>query len=104
MYGQVIADLQLALSTMMTEDERTAHKLLDAKREINEFERSAARDHLARLGGGDPAALSGSSLFLLVLRDLKRVNSHLATIGYAVLSPVGPSRSDHLTRSPPEAI
>jgi hypothetical protein len=34
----------LALSTMMTEDDRSARELLDAKHEINEFERAAARD------------------------------------------------------------
>ena len=89
---RVVADLRLALSTMMTEDERSARELLDAKREINEFERATARDHLARLGDADPAALAASNLFLSLLRDLKRVNSHLATIGYAVASSGGPSR------------
>jgi phosphate:Na+ symporter len=98
---RVVADLRLALSTMMTEDERSARELLDAKREINELERATARDHLARLGGADPATLAASNLFLSLLRDLKRVNSHLATIGYAVMSSAGPSRSDRLA-SPPE--
>ena len=98
---RVLADLRLALSTMMTEDERSARELLDAKREINEFERATARDHLARLGDADPARLAASNLFLSLLRDLKRVNSHLATIGYAVMSSAGPSRSDRLA-SPPE--
>ncbi len=54
---RVIADLRLALSTMMTEDERSARELLGAKREVNEFERATARDHLARLGDADPATL-----------------------------------------------
>ncbi len=99
---RVVADLRLALSTMMTEDERSARELLDAKREINEFERATARDHLARLGDADPARLAASNLFLSLLRDLKRMNSHLATIGYAVMSSVGPSRSDRLATSPPE--
>jgi phosphate:Na+ symporter len=98
---RVVADLRLALSTMMTEDERSARELLDAKREINELERATARDHLARLGGADPATLAASNLFLSLLRDLKRVNSHLATIGYAVMGSAGPSRSDRLG-SPPE--
>jgi phosphate:Na+ symporter len=102
-HARVAADLRLALSTMMTEDDRSAHKLLDAKRELNEFERAAAREHIARLGGADPAALAASTLFLSVLRDLKRVNSHLATIGYAVTSSVGPSHSDRLV-SPSEEV
>jgi phosphate:Na+ symporter len=95
-HARVVADLRLALSTMMTEDERSARELLDAKREINEFERATARDHLARLGDADPATLAASNLFLSLLRDLKRVNSHLATIGYAVVGSGGPSHSDRL--------
>jgi phosphate:Na+ symporter len=104
LHARVAADLRLALSTMMTEDDRSARELLDAKREINEFERTAARDHLARLGGADPAALAASTRFLSVLRNLKRVNSHLTTIGYAVMSSIGRSRSDQLVTPPPEEV
>jgi len=89
---------------MMTEDDRSARELLDAKREINEFERTAARGHLAHLGGAEPAALAASTRFLSVLRDLKRVNSHLTTIGYAVMSPIGRSHSDRLVTPPPEEV
>lgn len=103
-HARVAADLHLALSTMMTEDDRSARELLDAKREINEFERTAARGHLARLGGAEPAALAASTRFLSVLRDLKRVNSHLTTIGYAVMSPIGRSHSDRLVTPPPEEV
>jgi phosphate:Na+ symporter len=81
----VAADLRLALSTLTTEDPRSARELVDAKRHLNEVERGAARDHLARLGGANPALLGSSSLFLATLRDLKLVNSHFASIGYAVL-------------------
>ena len=92
-HARVCADVRLALSTMMTEDQRSARELVDAKREINESGRAAVRDHLARLGGTDPAALGASSLFLSMLRDLQRVNSHLASVGYAVLDPDDSNRS-----------
>jgi len=87
LHARVSGDLKLALSTMMSEDQRSAHELVEAKRAVNEAERAAARDHLSRLGGGDSAALESSSPFLAMLRDLKLVNSHLASIGYAVLNP-----------------
>lgn len=87
MHAQVTADLKLALSTMMTEDERSARQLLDAKRAMNEEERLATRAHLVRLGGGGQEALAASGAFLLTLRDLKLVNSHLSSIAYAVLTP-----------------
>ena len=87
LHASVSGDLKLALSTMMSEDQRSATELVEAKRAVNEAERAAARDHLSRLGGGDTAALESSSPFLAMLRDLKLVNSHLASIGYAVLNP-----------------
>ena len=92
-HARVSADLKLALATMMTEDQRSARELLDAKRGVNEAERNAARDHLARLGGGDAAALVGSTMFLATLRDLKQANSHLSSIGYAVLDSNEPDTS-----------
>jgi phosphate:Na+ symporter len=87
MHARVSADVRLALSTMMTEEQRSARELVDAKRQINDAERAAVRDHLAHLGEADPGALEASSSFLALLRDLKLVNSHLASIGYAVIDP-----------------
>ncbi len=87
MHARVSADLRLAMSTMMTEDGRSARQLLDAKRAMNEEERVTTRAHLARLGRGDREALAASGSFLLTLRDLKLVNSHLSSIAYAVLTP-----------------
>ncbi len=100
MHARATADLRLALSTMMTEDERSAQELLAAKREVNEFERAAARAHIARLHGADAMALAASSLFLALLRDLRRANSHFATIGYAVISSAEPLQSASLSGSP----
>jgi phosphate:Na+ symporter len=103
-HARVVTNLRLALSTMITEDDRSARELLAAKREINELERAAARDHLARLGGAGPAGLAASTRFLAVMRDLTRVNSHVTTIGYAVATPIGRSPSEGLIPpSPKEA-
>jgi phosphate:Na+ symporter len=87
LHGRVSGDLRLALSTMMTEDQRSARELLDAKRQINEAERAAARDHLAHLGAADVGVMEASSSFLGALRDLRVVNSHFSSIGYAVINP-----------------
>jgi phosphate:Na+ symporter len=84
----VLADLRLALSAMMTEDPRSARVLIEAKRRLNEFERATSRDHLARLGGSESISLSASAAFLAMVRDLKQVNSHLASIGYAIADPL----------------
>lgn len=104
-HAHVTSDLKLALSTMMTEDKRSARELVDAKRAVNEAERAATRDHLARLGAGGETSLTASSPFLVMLRDLKMVNSHMSSIGYAVLDPddyVRTGRSEMLEIQKPE--
>lgn len=84
-HAAVLGGLRLALSTFMAEDPRGARELVDAKRRLSERERAATRDHLARLVPGEPDAMEASALHLAALRDLKRINSHLSAIGYAVL-------------------
>jgi phosphate:Na+ symporter len=89
-HAEVLGDLVLALSTLMAEDTRGAQQLLDAKRRLSERERAAAAQHLARLSPDRPDALECSTLHLGVLRDLKRINSLLASVGYTVLDQADP--------------
>jgi phosphate:Na+ symporter len=103
-HGRVVADLRLAMAAMMTQDQRSARELLDAKRDLNAGERTALREHLSRLSpgaaGATPAAhgRSTGTLFLAALSDLRRVNSHLASIGYRVLEE--PVRDDDPVADP----
>lgn len=83
--GRVIDDLRLAASTFMSEDPRSAQHLLDAKRQLNAMERATGRRHLARLEARQPGGLEASTLHLAILRDLRRVNSHVSAIAYDVL-------------------
>jgi phosphate:Na+ symporter len=89
-HAEVLEDLVLALSTLMAEDARGAQQLIDAKRRLSERERAAAAAHLARLSPDRPDALECSTLHLGVLRDLKRINSLLSSVGYAVLDRADP--------------
>jgi phosphate:Na+ symporter len=89
-HGRVLDDLKLAASTFMTEDARSAQSLLDAKRQLNAMERASGRHHLTRLEGRSPGGLEASTLHLAILRDLRRVNSHVSTIAYDVLGLADP--------------
>ena len=89
-HAEVLEDLVLALSTLMAEDTRGAQQLIDAKRRLSERERAAAAEHLARLSPDRPDALECSTLHLGVLRDLKRINSLLSSVGYTVLDRADP--------------
>ena len=92
-HGRVLDDLRLAASTFMTEDRRSAQSLLDAKRQLNAMERETGRGHLGRQEMRRPGGMEGSTLHLASLRDLRRVNSHLAAVAYDVLDLVDPSAS-----------
>ncbi len=100
-------DLTLAMPTMLTEDQRSARELIDAKRTVNEAERTAVCAHLARLRENPATTLStsltASSQVLAMLRDLKTANSHLARIGYAVLAPTQPHHGSRC-QAPPRTV
>jgi phosphate:Na+ symporter len=84
-HAHVLSDIRLALSTFISQDARGAQELLDAKRRLSEQERVATREHLARSAPGRAGAHEESALHLALLRDLKRINSHVASVGYSVL-------------------
>jgi phosphate:Na+ symporter len=92
-HGRVLDDLRLAASTFMSEDPRSAQTLLDAKRQLNAIERATGRRHLNRLEARSPGGLEASTLHLAILRDLRRVNSHVSAIAYDVLGLADPQEN-----------
>src|SRR5256886_5105802 len=73
------------------------------KAQLRTAEVSAAEQHLERLREGRPESLETTSLHLDVLRDLKRIHSHICSVAYPVLdaagemSAVGIAGSDPIT-------
>jgi phosphate:Na+ symporter len=97
-HRRVADNLQLAMGIFMSGDVAIARRLLAEKVQIREAERSAAENHLARLRDGRPESVETSSLHLDVLRDLKRIHSHICSVAYPVLEATGelePSRLKH---------
>jgi phosphate:Na+ symporter len=65
------------------------------KATLRATEFAAAENHLARLREGRPESIESSSLHLDILRDLKRIHSHICSVAYPVLERAGelqPSR------------
>jgi phosphate:Na+ symporter len=95
MHRRVVDNLKIALGVFMSGDASLARQLLKEKVEIREAERTAAENHLARLREGRPETVATSTLHLDVLRDLKRIHSHICSAAYPVLEKTGdlqPSR------------
>jgi phosphate:Na+ symporter len=84
-HKQVLENLGLALGVFMSGDVSGAQALLSEKARLRDAERSAAEHHLARLREGRPESMETTSVHLDVLRDLKRVHSHVCSVAYPVL-------------------
>ncbi len=98
LHGRVVENLQLGLSVFLGEDVKTARKLLAEKVLVRDLEREAAENHLQRLRSGQMESIETSSLHLDVIRDLKRINSHLTAAAYPVLDAAGELRESRLRR------
>ena len=89
------ANVQLAMNVFMTGDLILARTLFAEKQAFRILERTASENHLLRLREGRIESISTSGLHLDILRDLKRINSHLALVAQPRLEAAGelhPSR------------
>ncbi len=94
-HQEVLDNLKLAFSVFMSGDVKMARRLIAEKTELRAAEIAAAESHLARLRDGRPESIESSSLHLDILRDLKRIHSHICSVAYPVLEAAGelqPSR------------
>jgi phosphate:Na+ symporter len=94
-HRRVVDSLKQGFGVFISGDVRLARQLVEEKTAIRDMERAAAESHFVRLREGVAASIETSSLHLDVLRDLKRIFSHICSIAYPVLEATGdlqPSR------------
>jgi phosphate:Na+ symporter len=93
------ATARAAAAVFMTEDARAARVLVTEKETFRELEAAATEAHFAELRGR--RASDASALHLDLLRDLKRLNSHLvAAAAYPVLEGQGELLATRLRSDP----
>jgi len=95
-HEEVMSNLKLAFSVFMSGDVRIARQLIAEKATLRTSELAAAESHLARLRERRPESIESSSLHLDVLRDLKRIHSHICSVAYPVLERAGALRPSRL--------
>jgi phosphate:Na+ symporter len=87
MHAQVMDSLRLAIAVFMRGDLRAAQHLMERKELLWRMENDSSDRHIRDLrqqrdgGGGD--------VYLRILRDLRRIHSHLAAIAYLPLEHAG---------------
>jgi len=88
-HAQIVTNLDLAMNVFASGDIELARQLLRQKAHVRELERRFIENHYERIGERRPDSVSSSSLHLDVLRDLKRINSHLTSAAYTILERAG---------------
>jgi len=88
-HRQVVDSLLLSVGIFMSGDMDVARQLIAAKAQLREKEFAAAERYLVRLREGTPETIESYSLDLDILRDLKRIHSHLCSAAYPVLERAG---------------
>lgn len=104
MMERLAANLKLASSLFMTDDARAARLLASEKDIFRNLEIAATRNHFERLRAGRIDSSETSALHLDMLRDLRRINTHLvAAAAYPVLENHGELLSTRLRPEDQEA-
>jgi phosphate:Na+ symporter len=88
-HKRVCESLRIAFSVFMRGDVEAARRLVREKAELRSIELAAGERHFERLREGRAESIETSSLHLDILRDLKRIHSHICSVAYPVLEGAG---------------
>jgi phosphate:Na+ symporter len=98
-HRRVCGSLRVAFSVFMTGDLEAARRLIREKAELRNIELAAGDRHFERLREGRPESIETSSLHLDILRDLRRIHSHICSVAYPVLEAAGELPAREVTTS-----
>ncbi|GAA0704640.1 Na/Pi cotransporter family protein [Dokdonella soli] len=88
MHMQVMQSLRLGLAVFLRNNLRAAQQLAERKGVLWRLENEASDRHLRELRERRPSPLGGD-VYLRILRDLKRIHSHLAALAWPALERAG---------------
>ena len=88
-HKRICESLQVGFGVFMTGDVAAARRLIREKAELRSIELAAGERHFERLREGRPESIETSSLHLDILRDLRRIHSHICSVAYPVLEAAG---------------
>jgi phosphate:Na+ symporter len=84
-HSEIEKTFQMAIDSFATHDKKLAQEVIERKSEMNMLERRLHKEHLFSLGGSREEFSETGTVYLDVISDLKRINSHASGIAYAVL-------------------
>jgi len=89
LHARVMANMQLALNVLVSEDLDSARQLVEEKAKMRKLEQESHDRHIERLGKGTQDSIATSNIHLEIVRGLKEINSRFATFAYPILSKNG---------------
>jgi phosphate:Na+ symporter len=95
-HQRVASGLVLALNVFATRDLALARQLFAEKAMMRDAERRATESHFERLRSGRSETIETSAIHLDIIRDLKRIHGHVASIGYPILESANALRESRL--------
>ncbi len=98
LHAKVAINLKLAMTVFMSGDIAVARQLLSEKQQVNALERKGTDRHMERLREGRPECIETSALYMDMLRDLRRIHSHIASVAYPILDAAGELRKTRLKK------
>jgi len=94
--NKLISNLTLAINIFNSGDVALARQLIKEKGRVNKLQARFVQNHLERLKDGRIESVATSSLHMDVLRDQRRVHSHITAVAYPILEQAGKLRKSRL--------
>jgi len=103
-HRRILDNLRVAFGVFMAGNVEDARKLIQEKAALRSAEIIAAERHFERLREARTETLETTSIHLDVLRDLKRIHSHICSAAYPVLEAAGEMAAAGVGESDPVTL
>jgi phosphate:Na+ symporter len=103
-HRHILEDLRVAFGVFMSGNVEDARWLIRDKARLRSVEIAAAERHFERLREARTETLETTSIHLDVLRDLKRIHSHICSVAYPVLEAAGEIAAADVSESDPVTL
>jgi phosphate:Na+ symporter len=88
-FNITLDNIRMAQTVFATQNADLARRLVEVKEDVRRLEKQSAERHLQRLRDGRADSIQTSSVHLDMLRDLKRINAHIASVAHPILDQSG---------------
>ena len=89
LFSITLDNIRMAQSVFATRNADLARRLVEVKEDVRRLEKQSSDRHLQRLRDGRADSIQTSSVHLDMLRDLKRINAHIAAVAHPILDESG---------------